>query len=76
MPRMFTSFVNVKCPANQIHFFLPTIFEAAAYRYISVLSIFSAFQDDGFLGIFFPIQFFILDCSLQELLATILHVLI
>lgn len=47
--------------------------DAAANKYISILSIFSAFQDDGFLGMFSS-AFWIV--GFLELLTTILHVLV
>lgn len=49
---------------------ITTFFDAAMYRCIAVLYIFSGFQGDGFLGIFFPILLCILYFSFAEWLAT------
>lgn len=45
----------LECPANQLPFFAATFSGAAPGGCIAVLCISSAFHDDDFLGIFFPI---------------------
>lgn len=66
---LFHQWFDSKMPCQSITFSSNHLFDAAAYRCIAVLCISSAFQDDGFLGIFFPIQLCILDFSLLEWLA-------
>lgn len=53
---LFRQWFDSKMPCQLNTFFPTTVFDAATHRYISVIPLFSAFQDDGFLGIFFPIQ--------------------